>query len=154
MSRRALLLEGFIGRERTLYPPPRFALALPHCRVPSTVARPTPPDPHTRTRTDLPTPLPLLHPLPHHSTLLLPLIHRYFKDPNNLDLYLECNVFLADVNNEHRKKSAAYADNLAALEKLVLYRFDEDSTGEGRRGRRRLGEGGGERGGEGRGVRP
>lgn len=38
---------------------------------------------------------------------------------------------MADVNNEREKKDARYAANLAALQRLVLYRFDDDSTGEG-----------------------
>lgn len=53
---------------------------------------------------------------------------QYFKDPHNLESYVANNIFLPDVNNEHAEKDPRYADNLAALERLVLYRFDEDST--------------------------
>lgn len=53
---------------------------------------------------------------------------QYFKDPFALDLYLASNTFLADVNNERDEKSGRYAENLASVEKLVLYRFDNDST--------------------------
>lgn len=53
---------------------------------------------------------------------------QYFKDPNHLDAYLANNIFLPDINNERADKVAAYADNLASLSRLVLYRFDEDTT--------------------------
>jgi hypothetical protein len=40
------------------------------------------------------------------------------------------NIFLADINNERAEKNPQYADNLASLDRLVLYRFDDDTTGE------------------------
>lgn len=52
------------------------------------------------------------------------------QDPKNMDAYLANNIFLPDINNEHASKNAAYADNLAALERLVLLRFTNDTTGE------------------------
>lgn len=52
------------------------------------------------------------------------------QDPNNLQSYLANNIFLPDVNNEHTDKKAQYADNLASLQRLVLYRFADDTTGE------------------------
>lgn len=53
---------------------------------------------------------------------------QYFKDPQDLGSYLASNIFLPDINNERDDKSKQYADNLAALERLVLYRFDDDTT--------------------------
>lgn len=60
---------------------------------------------------------------------------RYFKDPDNLEAYLANSAFLAEINNERGDKDARYAQNLAALERLVLYRFEDDSTGGGARAR-------------------
>lgn len=51
------------------------------------------------------------------------------QDPHNLDEYLERNIFLPDINNEGEDKNADYADNLAALKRLVLFRFEDDTTG-------------------------
>lgn len=42
--------------------------------------------------------------------------------------YLENSNFLADINNEGREKDLAYKRNLARLENLVLYMFEEDKT--------------------------
>lgn len=53
---------------------------------------------------------------------------QYFKDPDNLDAYIRNNIFLPDINNEKEDKSSQYADNLASLQRLVLFRFDEDTT--------------------------
>ncbi len=50
------------------------------------------------------------------------------QDPNNLKDYLAKNKFLADLNNEHATKSALLRDNLASLERFVLFRFAEDFT--------------------------
>jgi len=53
---------------------------------------------------------------------------QYFKDPYRLDAYLANNPFLPDINNELESKNAAYASNLASLERLVLYRFQKEYT--------------------------
>ncbi|KAK9465623.1 Alpha/Beta hydrolase protein [Lipomyces arxii] len=53
---------------------------------------------------------------------------QYFRDPERLDEYLEMSGFLADVNNERDFYNTTYADNLASLNKLVLYMFTEDKT--------------------------
>jgi palmitoyl-protein thioesterase len=42
--------------------------------------------------------------------------------------YLEHSNFLADVNNEREEKNATYAKNLASLENLVMYMFEDDVT--------------------------
>jgi palmitoyl-protein thioesterase len=51
------------------------------------------------------------------------------QDPLQIDAYLRYNIFLPDINNERDDKNTNYADNLAALQRLVLFRFDEDTTG-------------------------
>lgn len=56
-----------------------------------------------------------------HGTILL-------QDPFRLDEYLSANVFLPDINNEREQKNATYADNLASLQRLVLYRFEKEYT--------------------------
>ncbi|GAP92381.1 putative palmitoyl-protein thioesterase 1 [Rosellinia necatrix] len=53
---------------------------------------------------------------------------QYFRDPADLDSYLAHSNFLADINNERPLKNATYAANLAALENLVLYVFEDDAT--------------------------
>jgi palmitoyl-protein thioesterase len=54
---------------------------------------------------------------------------QYFKDPSDLDAYLASNVFLPDINNERAgERNEQYAANVRALGRLVLYRFDRDST--------------------------
>ena len=50
------------------------------------------------------------------------------QDPYNLDGYLAANLFLPDINNELPAKNATYAVNLAALDRLVLFRFEDDWT--------------------------
>ena len=52
------------------------------------------------------------------------------QDPNDLELYLTSNIFLPDVNNEHVDKKEQYAENLASLQRLVLFRFENDTTGQ------------------------
>ncbi|KAF2963256.1 hypothetical protein GQX73_g10317 [Xylaria multiplex] len=53
---------------------------------------------------------------------------QYFRDPADLDSYLEYSNFLADINNERAVKNETYARNIAALENLVLYIFEDDTT--------------------------
>ncbi|KAF2450339.1 alpha/beta-hydrolase [Karstenula rhodostoma CBS 690.94] len=42
--------------------------------------------------------------------------------------YLDYSNFLADVNNEREVKNATYKENLAGLDKFVMYVFEEDTT--------------------------
>lgn len=42
--------------------------------------------------------------------------------------YLTYNIFLPDVNNEKAIKSEQYRANLKSLQKLVLFRFEDDVT--------------------------
>jgi palmitoyl-protein thioesterase len=44
------------------------------------------------------------------------------------DNYLQYSNLLADINNEREVKNVTYQDNIANLEKLVMYKFDEDTT--------------------------
>jgi palmitoyl-protein thioesterase len=53
---------------------------------------------------------------------------QYFRDPSDLENYLEYSNFLADINNERVLKNQTYAKNLANLENFVMYLFDEDTT--------------------------
>ena len=53
---------------------------------------------------------------------------QYFRDPRDLDAYLEGSKWLADINNERNKKNASYAENLAELERFVMVQFDQDET--------------------------
>ena len=53
---------------------------------------------------------------------------QYFRDPAELDSYLESSNFLADVNNERETKNATYRQNLARLENFVMYLFEDDKT--------------------------
>ncbi|KAI1092763.1 alpha/beta-hydrolase [Rostrohypoxylon terebratum] len=53
---------------------------------------------------------------------------QYFRDPADLDNYLEHSNFLADINNERTVKNETYAKNIASLENFVMYLFDDDTT--------------------------
>ena len=53
---------------------------------------------------------------------------QYFRNPEELDAYLENSNFLADVNNEREFKNETYKQNLITLEKFVMYLFSEDAT--------------------------
>ena len=53
---------------------------------------------------------------------------QYYRDPEDLDSYLESSNFLADINNEREVKNKTYAVNLNKLERFVMYIFGEDVT--------------------------
>ncbi|KAI2621432.1 alpha/beta-hydrolase [Hypomontagnella submonticulosa] len=53
---------------------------------------------------------------------------QYFRDPKDLDSYLEHSNFLADINNERKQKNETYAKNIANLENFVMYLFENDTT--------------------------
>ncbi|KAI1395913.1 alpha/beta-hydrolase [Hypoxylon fuscum] len=53
---------------------------------------------------------------------------QYFRDPTDLDSYLEYSNFLADINNERARKNQTYADNIARLDNFVMYVFENDTT--------------------------
>ena len=45
-----------------------------------------------------------------------------------MDEYLENSNFLADINNERAVKNKTYAENIARLNKFVMYMFADDKT--------------------------
>ncbi|KAI1265029.1 palmitoyl-protein thioesterase 1 [Xylariaceae sp. FL1019] len=53
---------------------------------------------------------------------------QYFRDPADVDSYLEHSNFLADINNERILKNKTYAENIESLDNLVLYMFENDTT--------------------------
>ncbi|KAG0301845.1 hypothetical protein BGZ98_008003 [Dissophora globulifera] len=53
---------------------------------------------------------------------------QYYKDPKNLQKYLERNIFLPDINNELDTKNSTYKQNLVSINKLVMFMFLEDIT--------------------------
>ncbi|KIX04070.1 uncharacterized protein Z518_07623 [Rhinocladiella mackenziei CBS 650.93] len=53
---------------------------------------------------------------------------QYYRDTNDFENYLKHSNFLADINNERNVKNSTYAENLAALEKLVMIVFHDDKT--------------------------
>lgn len=53
---------------------------------------------------------------------------QYFRDPADYDAYLASSNLLADINNERPEKNPIYNENLANLEKLAMYKFEDDTT--------------------------
>ncbi len=53
---------------------------------------------------------------------------QYYRDPMQLDKYLEHSNFLADINNERFVKNRTYKENLQKLENFVMYMFEDDTT--------------------------
>lgn len=53
---------------------------------------------------------------------------QYYRNPAELDKYLEHSNFLADINNERVLKNLTYKSNLKKLENFVMYLFAEDKT--------------------------
>ncbi|KAJ5793453.1 Palmitoyl protein thioesterase [Penicillium paradoxum] len=53
---------------------------------------------------------------------------QYFRDPTELDLYLENSNFLADINNERAVKNETYKKNLASLNRFAMFMFEEDTV--------------------------
>jgi len=62
-----------------------------------------------------------------------PLIHRrivqaqYYKPFDKMDEYLAMNTFLTDINNEIEPYNQLYKNNLANLERFVMYIFENDT---------------------------
>lgn len=52
---------------------------------------------------------------------------QYFKDPMNINKYLEYNQFLADINNERSSKNATYKANLISLNAFLMVMFENDT---------------------------
>ena len=54
---------------------------------------------------------------------------QYYRNPEDLQGYLENSNFLADINNEREDRSnATYKENLKKLQRFVMYMFSEDET--------------------------
>ncbi|KAL8929209.1 MAG: hypothetical protein Q9208_001292 [Pyrenodesmia sp. 3 TL-2023] len=53
---------------------------------------------------------------------------QYYRNPEDLEGYLENSNFLADINNEREAKNATYKENLKNLRRFVMYMFSEDTT--------------------------
>lgn len=53
---------------------------------------------------------------------------QYFRDPEQLEDYLEYSNFLADINNERKLKNQTYKENLEKLERFTMILFDDDKT--------------------------
>lgn len=53
---------------------------------------------------------------------------QYFRDPEQIDEYLEHSNWLADVNNEREEKNKTYKSNLETLERFVMFMFADDET--------------------------
>lgn len=53
---------------------------------------------------------------------------QYYRDPEDLESYLEYSNFLADINNERQVKNATYRENLKMLKKFAMYVFEDDVT--------------------------
>jgi len=53
---------------------------------------------------------------------------QYYRNPNDLERYLEHSNFLADINNERTVRNETYKKNLQKLENFVMYLFEDDTT--------------------------
>ena len=53
---------------------------------------------------------------------------QYFRDPEDLDSYLDYSNFLADINNEREVKNSTYKENMEKLESFAMYVFANDTT--------------------------
>jgi palmitoyl-protein thioesterase len=53
---------------------------------------------------------------------------QYYRDPEDLERYLELSAWLADINNEREEKNETYSYHLSSLEKFVMIKFDDEKT--------------------------
>ncbi|KAJ5917904.1 hypothetical protein N7454_010279 [Penicillium verhagenii] len=53
---------------------------------------------------------------------------QYFRDPNELEAYLEHSNFLADINNERAEKKEVYKRRLSSLNMFAMYMFENDTV--------------------------
>jgi palmitoyl-protein thioesterase len=56
------------------------------------------------------------------------IVGQYYRNPSDLETYLEKSEWLADVNNERDDKNKTYADNVKRLGDFVMIMFDNDKT--------------------------
>ena len=53
---------------------------------------------------------------------------QYYRDPDDLEPYLEYSNFLADINNERKIKNETYKENMKKLDRFAMYMFEDDTT--------------------------
>ena len=53
---------------------------------------------------------------------------QYYRDPEDLDNYLEHSNFLADINNERKVKNDTYKENMKKLRRFAMFMFADDTT--------------------------
>lgn len=53
---------------------------------------------------------------------------QYFRDPEEMEPYLEHSAFLADINNERAEKREDYKKRLSTLNGFVMYMFENDTV--------------------------
>lgn len=53
---------------------------------------------------------------------------QYFRDPEELESYLQNSNFLADINNERPVKNAQYKKNLERLNHFAMIMFEDDTV--------------------------
>ncbi|CAO3648542.1 unnamed protein product [Cunninghamella echinulata] len=52
---------------------------------------------------------------------------QYYKDPFDIEKYLERNIFLPSINNELTIKNKTYHDHLSSLENFIMIKFSNDT---------------------------
>lgn len=55
-------------------------------------------------------------------------VAQYYRQPEDMENYLEFSRYLADLNNERYEKNDTYKQNMADLENFVMVLFTEDAT--------------------------
>lgn len=53
---------------------------------------------------------------------------QYYRDPEDLDNYIDYSNFLADINNERELKNDTYKENMKKLGKFIMFMFANDTT--------------------------
>lgn len=53
---------------------------------------------------------------------------QYYRDPEDLDNYLDYSNFLADINNERELKNETYKENMKKLSRFAMFMFANDTT--------------------------
>lgn len=53
---------------------------------------------------------------------------QYFRDPEDLDAYLEHSNFLADINNERERKNVTYKKRMETVNRFAMFMFEDDTV--------------------------
>ncbi|KAL5336147.1 palmitoyl-protein thioesterase precursor [Aspergillus crustosus] len=53
---------------------------------------------------------------------------QYFRDPAELDTYIEHSNYLADINNERVLKNLTYKENISKLNRFAMFLFEDDTV--------------------------